>query len=497
MSNKAKQFDMYKLVRAVIILAPFFFVFSLHDFIDNDTYWILKTGEYISNFGIPQKDFLTMHTSMDLVCQQWLSSVVFYKLYSAFGFTGLFILQGVMFCVVAGLMYYLAYYVNNNRFASVIAVFAFALIGFEYVVTRPQAFTYAIVLIEIICLEKYVKTGRIIHLVPLPILSILEVNLHASMWTMLFILMLPFFANALPIKIKGKSISCCKLLPLIISALVMVPAGLVTPYGVKGLSFIFTTSVGNKVNSTIGELSPFTLSLGNAFEIVAILVVIAFYVYHLRNTKNNAPIRYHLLVIGLLAMGLMYIKLFVYFVIIGVAVASYMFKDYKVKLKSKFDDAKFAKVIGAEIIIIVFVLVFAFSMVGQLGLGDSDGPRSKTDITSLCELVDELDKEDSSNIVLYNTFNTGGYLEFRGYTTYIDARADSFIIEANHDFDYLTEYNDVNNAKIYYKDFINKYHFNYFVLEKGNSKYMISSLSHDDDYEMIFENDNYTLFKTK
>ncbi len=68
------------------IIVPLLFVnFS----VDSDTYWIIKTGEYICNNGIPTKDFLTMHSNMDLVVQQWLSDIIFYKLYSALGVIGL------------------------------------------------------------------------------------------------------------------------------------------------------------------------------------------------------------------------------------------------------------------------------------------------------------------------------------------------------------------------------------------------------------------------
>ena len=44
--------------------------------LDNDTYWIIKTGEYICSNWLPQTDFLTMHTDMELVIQQWLEQLV-------------------------------------------------------------------------------------------------------------------------------------------------------------------------------------------------------------------------------------------------------------------------------------------------------------------------------------------------------------------------------------------------------------------------------------
>lgn len=497
MSNKVKKFDMYKFIRIVLLFTPFIMIFSLSDTIDNDTYWIIKTGEYITNNGIPVKDFLTMHTNMDLVCQQWLSSVIFYKLYDVFGFTGLIVLKDIMFIVVGILMYKLSYMISKNRFACSIAVLLFSYVAVSYFVTRPQIFTYSIVLIEIICLESYVKNGKIISLLPLPILSILEVNLHASMWTMLFILMLPYFVNALPIKIKGKNFACCKLMPLLLITVIMGFAGLVTPYGVKGLTFLFTTSIGNKVNSSIMELAPLTLSFNEIIDIIAIVAIVVFYIFYFKKGKQQAPIRYHLLILGTFIMGAMYIKLFIYFAIIGLSVSTFMIKDYKLKIKDKFKDKKFGLVVGTEIIIFVIIFIIIGSFAGDFRADNDENANSKKYIETLDEVVDVLDNEEKDNMILYNGFNSGGYLEFRGYTTYIDARADSFVEEANHDYDYLSEYYNVKDGITYYKDFYNKYGFTHLLIEKRVSPYLYLSTLHDEDYELITENDGFALFIRK
>ena len=107
------------------------------------------------------------------------------------------------------------------------------------------------------------------------------------------------------------------------------------------------------------------------------------------------------------------------------------------------------------------------------------------------------DKEDRDDMVLFNDFNTGGYLEFRGYKTYIDPRADSFVLEANHDFDYLTESKKIQSGHIFYKDFIDKYDFTHFIIQKNLTPYLDTSLEHDDDYEKLFENEEYVIYKTK
>ncbi len=294
------------------IIVPLLFVnFS----VDSDTYWIIKTGEYICNNGIPTKDFLTMHSNMDLVVQQWLSDIIFYKLYSALGVIGLSLIVIVMYIAFSLLLYKFCTMMTNRRLVTtLVTLIANAYMIALCMVPRPQIFTYCIILIELIMLESYVRSGNFKYLIVLPFLSVLTVNLHASMWTMLFIMMLPYFANALPIKIKGKSISCAKILPLIITAVAMGVCGLITPYGYKGLTFIFTASVGNKVNDFIIELQPLKLSMSfNGFGTFCIvLAVAAVYVFH---KKGKTNLRFALLTLGTGAMAMMYMKLIPYFII--------------------------------------------------------------------------------------------------------------------------------------------------------------------------------------
>lgn len=498
MENKKKSIDRYSIIQKIFLFAPLMLVLGVRKTLDNDTYWIIKTGEYITKHGIPTKDFLTMHKTMDLVVQQWLSDVIYYKLYHAFGTAGPIALAMIMYVVIIGLIIKLNKTLGSGKLASSLATLYIGVIMYAYAVTRPQIFTYAIILIELICLESYVKKGKWQYLIPLPILSVLEVNLHASMYTMLFIMMLPYIANAIPIKIKKKSIACCKLLPLLATAVVMIGTGFLTPYGIKGMSFIFTTSVGNKVNSDISELTPITVSPKEAMWMLGILLVIICYVLYFRVAKKPAPIRYHLLIVGTMIMGLAYRKLTPYFLIGGITVAATLVRNYKIPIKKKFEDPKFNKVIGTEIMAIMVILIALTIYSPQISLftnNSGSDKNARTNIEQLDDTIKVLDKEDKDNMVLFNGFNTGAYLEFKGYTTYIDPRADSFIVEANHEFDYLTEYKDAQAGDMYYKDFVNKYHFTHLLIENKVETPLLTSLSHDSNYKILYENDRYTLFK--
>lgn len=500
------------IMTVVIGFLPFVSLLMAKWRIDNDTYWIIKTGEYICNNGIPTKDFLTMHKTMDLVVQQWAADVIFYKLYSLMGFIGPMLLVLVMYGVFLALMKKLCLQISNKPIMASIAAFVAGVSMTQFFVTRPQIFTYSIILIELLCLERFVKDGKYRHLAVLPVLSVLEVNLHASMWTMLFIILLPYFVNALPLKIKGRSIACCKLLHLIVTAIVMGVAGLITPYGIKGLSFLFTTSIGNKVNSSIMELHPFTfkLSLDAMSDYVVLAIVLCTYLFY---KKGKTTIRYILLTVGTCAMMFTYIKLIPYFVICAIpTLLAYIdnvdfvgtFKRLVAEDKKKNEGKKQPKLLIP--ITVTLITVFSLFIVGFVGQSiyseaskfiKNDG--ADKGIIALDEAIDamqtDIDLCNVDDLRLFNGFNAGAYLEFKGYTTYIDPRADSFVEEANHEFDYLTEYSKVAKGEKNYKKVFDKYGFNYALVCRSSEKPLYVNLKNDKDYELIFKNKNYAVFK--
>jgi hypothetical protein len=311
--------------------------------------------------------------------------------------------------------------------------------------------------------------------------------------------MLPYFANALPIKFKGKSIKCCKLLPLVITAIVMVVFGLITPYGFKGLSFIFTTSIGNKVNSSISELKPITVTFNytNVFLLAFIAMLLCLYMF---NKKGKTNLRYVLLTIGTALMALMYKKLFAYFIIASYPVAlafveNINFKSFMTFSNKKRKSNKRILIVATEFVLILLVglcgfTVYDFAKDVANSIDNNGGTVHTANLDDALDAIEADSKSTGTDIVLYNGFNDGGYIEFKGYKAYIDPRADSFVEEANHDYDYLNEYFDFSGGDVYYQDIVDKYGFTYLIVEKKTDKPLYISLLNDDNYQLIFDLDD-------
>ena len=95
--------DMPKWFKAIYILAPIAGLLMIATRVDNDFYFIFKTGEYIINNGLPHTDFLSMHSDMHMIAQQWLSAVIFYSIYEVLGRFGVIAFVYICYTVLASI----------------------------------------------------------------------------------------------------------------------------------------------------------------------------------------------------------------------------------------------------------------------------------------------------------------------------------------------------------------------------------------------------------
>src|SRR5689334_21056571 len=81
-----------------VYVFAFAFLLASRQLTDGDFWWHLKTGEYIlKHFSIPRVDFYSFTTpGKPWVAHEWLSEVIFYFLYSHFGFNLLIFLFTVL-----------------------------------------------------------------------------------------------------------------------------------------------------------------------------------------------------------------------------------------------------------------------------------------------------------------------------------------------------------------------------------------------------------------
>ena len=154
-------------------------LFASRPLSDGDFWWHLKTGEYIvNNRVIPRTDFFSFtNYGKAWVAHEWLSEVVFYVIYSRFGFNTLIFI----FAVLTALAFWIALkrspaHVFISGFAALLGVWSVL----PTVGVRPRAFSLLFASLYLAILGRYARgehTRALWWLVPL---MAVWVNLHGG-----------------------------------------------------------------------------------------------------------------------------------------------------------------------------------------------------------------------------------------------------------------------------------------------------------------------------
>ena len=196
--RKAKLFLMF------LLFIPCLFISTS---LNNDIWFLLNSGRYVLNTGIPHIEPFTMHANLSFVMQQWLTATIFWFAYSNFGPAGLFFVVAVVYACIIFTLFKLCMRISENFFISFAVTMMTSVLISLFMITRPYIFSSLILALELYLLESFIQKRNPVYLAFLPILSILMINLHASMWPMLFVILIPYIIDSFHFKlffVKGQ-----------------------------------------------------------------------------------------------------------------------------------------------------------------------------------------------------------------------------------------------------------------------------------------------------
>ena len=371
---------------------------------------------------------------------------------------------------------------ENKLYLSVlITTYIYLLLCMWFMVSRPQVVTYIMILIEILVLEKYSRTEKWYYLIPMPIISLILINYHASMWWMLFAFLLPYIVETVNIKWLSLNPRSIKRMPIYISSLLMFIMGFINPYGYKLILYVFTSFGNASINQSILEMgAPDVKTVNGIIYFVTLFFVIFCYVL---NKDGNIKLRYILLAIGTCGLSLMALKSIPYFLFGTVITLCHNLKNMGDKLVFRIDSKKTFITIS---IFIILIYLISISLIIKDYDESKDFPETKNAIAYLNENTDE------KNVSLYTSFFDGGYAEYRGFKTYIDARAEVFLQSNNQQKDVFEEYISLQSGELHYQEFLNMYSFTHILVTKDDilNVYLLK----DDNYAVLYEDEKSKIF---
>ena len=476
--SKSTSNKYYKLIKAIFYIAMFVPILTMKLGFDSDIWFLLNHGRYILNNGFPTTEPFTIHTDLNFIMQQWLSSVIYYLAYQVGSSAAVLAITAIVYILTVFMMYKLSMLVSDNNYPiSVILTTIFSFVICFFVVTRPIIFSMLILLCNFYCIEKYLRTNYSIKpLIFLVINSLLLINLHASMWWLEFILLLPYIVDSFKFKFmvfegEGYKKSC-----LFITLILMFLVGFINPYGYKNIIYIFLSYGNSIINETIAEMQPFKFSsmIGITFYTILIIIPIIYIMYN----KGTVKLRYLLLTAGTSLLALMaHRNGYVFYISVFFPIAYYMkdFPDYLEKYSSYLN-----KSISVVLSVMMAIILTILSVIAVYDVfKDNPLPDTYEAYEYLLETNVDLDK-----MVAYTGYNDGAYLEFLGIKCYIDARAEVFLKSLNGESDIFEEYYLLQKGQINYKKFIDKYEFTHLFVRETDA--LNTYLEDDTNFRLLY-----------
>lgn len=463
-----------KIVVFISLFIPFLFLFLMDFKLDNDFWFLINTGKYIINNGIPHIEPFTIHSNLSFVAQQWLTDIIFYLIYNKFNIYGMYIFILISNIIVVFLLYKISMLISNNqrKLSMITSAIVDIMLIMSFLTTRPQVFDIILLLSELYLLELYIKRNNKKYLIGLPIISLLMINLHASVWPMVFVFLLPYYVGRINLKFTTKE--NYKLKPIIIVTIIMFVFGFINPYGIEAMKYLFNSYGIDYINELIGEMRPLTIENGMMSYIYILFIIIT---YLIKGSKINS--RYTLLLLGTILLSLQHVKGELFFLVSSIIIVNYNLKDIfsEENKNSSTEINKKIKILLLTILCIITLISF------------NNKKYIKEAENYYYEISEILKENKAESSVIYTGYDAGAYIEYQGFKCYIDPRAEVFLKSNNKKENIFIEYYEFQNGKINIKDFINKYKFDYIIIDNYES-ILHTYIDELDEYTQIYNKNN-------
>ncbi|MDO4182642.1 MAG: hypothetical protein Q4E12_03420 [Coriobacteriia bacterium] len=508
---------------------------------DNDMWWLLATGKDIVENGIPYTNPFSMHEGLGIVVQQWLAAVILYACYSAFGLAGAQMLVFVQQVVLVVCLYALCAECRQDKKTGgeinllLIALSYGALSA--YITVRPHLYTMIMFALVLLVLEKYRHTNNRRWLVLLPVLVCVHANLHSSMAVYdLFIIALyvipDVFAllrryllrrhnQAVAARVRrqaagdelsagvgaGRTLSLkpwpfalheadYSRLPLLIALVVCAVALLVNPYGINGVLYLVNSYGVAGYSNYINEMgnTGFWTDYGGFAMACIVVGSIALGVNGLK--RINLPLT--LLFAVAIPLSMMHTRNVWLVAFFAVPLAAQAFSRARLYLQRPRD--LHSPLLHGVCAVLLAGIAVAYAAFSALPNASTDYEKDSGNVPVVaCDYLDTYVQEtgtDAGSLKIYNSFNNGGYLEWRGYKVFIDPRPELWEPGITGvDRHYYKEFVDFAQGRTPSKTLIDEYQFDFLVVY--NNSDLAKDMEKYPAYEMVCTGSGYKLWQRR
>ncbi len=452
---------------------------------------------------------------------------------------------------------------KNKLVSFVITMFSMYLLK-DFIAARAQLVTFILFALTILFIENFLESKKKWYLIGIVLISIAIANIHVAVWPFFFVLFLPYIAEYIiawiaekniiqrlkvfnkkdivkslekkvskqkdevkqevlkqklekakeslilekekfedvkqkskqlrdkPYKIKVKKENAT--LWLVLVMIICAFTGLLTPLGDVPYTYLGKTMQGN-TTASISEHLPLTL-----YNNKETMVVLAILLFMLIFTDTKIKLRDLFMITGLTYLSFMSRRQVSLLILIG----GFIFSKLLTYLVEKYDEegskkfAQFMTTMIGRICTIAIVTLVAFAIykpkINNQYINSSSYP-----VEASTWILENLDVQ---NIRLYNEYNYGSYLLFRGIPVFIDSRADLYAPEFNGNKnevgkyegrDIFSDYINISSIGTYYETKFEEYDITHVIVVKKSKLNMF--LSRNSDYKELYSDNNFIIYE--
>ncbi len=531
-------------ILAIILIAIFCFSISPVT-LQNDTFYTIRIGEHILQNGIDMHDPFSYH-NLSYTYPHWLYDVCIYLFYNLGGQVGIYI-STIILSIILGITLYLtnSKLMKNKVTSFVVTIGAMYMLR-NYVAARAQLSTFILFVLTIYFIEQFLETKKKRYAIGLIIIPIAMANLHVAVFPFYFILYLPYIAeymiyilsnakiivttskiNSLhkkfkkitdeskieeiknkileleeknkkfqerydkshnnPYKIKITGNDTVK--ALIIIMIICLFTGLLTPLGTTPYTYLVKTMQGNTTHN-ISEHLPLTL-VNNLKLMCTFMIFLAILIF----TDTKIRLSDLFMLSGLVLLTFYTRRQESMFII----VCAFILNRLICSMLNKYnpDGCKktmrfFCKPLG---MITITALILALSIYMYKPKIKSHFIDEKSYPVDAAGYI--LENIDIKNMRLYNEYNYGSYLLYRGIPVFVDSRADLYAPEFNDGVTVFDDYmtlSGVNSDNI--EEILDKYDITHMIMYK-NAKLRRFIKQNDKKYNLLYEDDYFCVYERR
>ena len=559
-NNKEKVFWVF-----AIILIVIFAISVSPKSLQNDTFYTITIGKLISENGVDGQDHFSWHEGLPYEYPHWLYDLGMYKIFEIGGWDAIYISTCVFASILGICIFVSNSNISKNSILSFFVTIAVMYLMKSYIAARAQLVTFILFMIFLYNIEKFLQNRKIINAITLLIIQTIIANLHVAVWPFTFVLYLPYIAEYLiaciieiiiykkvPIflikdkirdlnnkiaknkidktkiekikdkiqilssKLEQKQLKAEKIKEkrekelkntykitleknpntkwLILIMVISLLTGLLTPLGKTPYTYTYLTMIGNTVKN-INEHLPLTLTK-NVEMMCTLVVLLSLLIF----TKAKIKLSDLFMLGGLTYLMFSSRRQQSMFVLIGSVAFTRIVTNW---LTSNFNysNEKFAKIcINAFSMFIISAIVLILSSDLYNKVKNDKYINENTYPVQASEWI--LNNLDVKNIRLFNEYNYGSYLLYKGIPVFIDSRADLYAPEFNSKTGKKIDGNDIfidfineSSVSVYYGDIFKQYNVTHVILYKGSKVNMLIQKADSEKYKEIYSDNSFIIYE--